>query len=362
MNRNSIKLIALLLILSLSGLAKAQMFRRTPTPNDTLISVEVDANRQVTFRIYAPEAENVTVSGDMGRNELTQNDIGVWSVTTDPVTPGVYRYSFSVDGITVMDPKSISVTENRPLVEVPGEGADFWAMKDVPHGALSMVWYPSSALKTTRRMHIYTPPGYEKGNEPLPVLYLLHGGGDNDRAWPTVGRANFILDNLLADGKIEPMIIVMPNGSIPAEQFDEDLVKDIIPFVENNYRVKTDRDSRALSGLSMGGLEALYSGIRHNKLFGYIGVLSSGWFANRPESMEAGEKMLQEHAPDINKNVTLFWITQGGQEDIAWSNCQEMLKLFDKYNVTYEYSEKPGGHSWHTWRDNLYDFARMIFK
>lgn len=352
----------ILLSFSLALNSSAQFQRRNPTPNDTLKSVEVNISGQVTFRIYAPSAEKVSISGDMGFFELAKNDIGVWSATTTGIKPGVYRYSFTVDGVAVNDPKSLAVTENRALVEVQGEGAEFWSVRDVPHGAMSQVFYYSSTLKRTRRMHIYTPPGYNKGNESLPVLYLIHGGGDTDMAWPTVGRAGFILDNLLAEGKIKPMLIVMPNGSVPDEVFTSDLIKDVIPFVEGSYRVRTGKDGRAIAGLSMGGLETLNTGIPNSAMFGYLGVLSSGWFADQVQVMEKAEKMVRENAEQFKKNVKLFWISQGGQEDIAWKNGQNMLKMFDKYGIKYSYSETPGGHSWGVWRDNLYNLAPLLFR
>lgn len=360
-----IELSAAAIMISLSLSLQAQFPRRTPTPNDTLKSVIIDPSGKVTFSIYAPEAKKVSVAGDIGFEnfkELTKNEIGVWSVTINPLKQGVYRYSFTVDGVTVNDPKNQIVTENQAMLEVTGEGSDFWSVKKVPHGDLRTVWYASATMNTTRRMHIYTPPGYDKGSESLPVLYLIHGGGDNDNAWPSVGKANFILDNLLAEGKIKPMIVVMPNGSVADEVFTNDLIKDIIPYVEKNYRAKTDNKNRALAGLSMGGLETLNTGIAYNSMFSYILPLSTGWFADQAPVMEKAEKLVKDNAVEFNKNVKLFWIAMGGPEDIAYKNCQNMLKLFDKYGIKYKYSEKPGGHTWYTWRDNLYNFAPMLFK
>jgi enterochelin esterase-like enzyme/lysophospholipase L1-like esterase len=340
-------------------------FMRQPTPNDKLISAEVIPGNKVKFRIYAPQARSVSVAGDMGWNlkiDFVKDSVGIWTGIFNDAKPGVYRYSFIVDGVRVNDPKSSIVTESPALLEVTGGGADFWAMKEVPHGDLRKVWYPSSSLKTTRRMHIYTHPGYDRSKDKLPVLYLIHGGGDNDAAWPTVGKANFILDNLLAEGRIKPMIVVMPNGSIPDEDFTRDLMNDVIPYVEKNYRVKTGKDNRALMGLSMGGLETLNTGIPNSSSFAYLLVLSSGWIPNQAAAMEQKENMVKQYADDVNKNVKLFLLTQGGQEDIAWKNCQNMMKIFDKYGLKYKYSEKPGGHTWFTWRDNLFEFAPVLFR
>lgn len=342
--------------------ASAQ-FQRTPTPNDNLKSVEVNADGSVTFRIYAPKAEQVSLSGDIMARGLTftKADNGVWSATMEKATPGAYRYTFVVDGITVFDPKFKRLGEIRPVAEIAPEGA-FWAQKDVPHGAVAQVYYKSSTMATTRRMHIWTPAGYNASTDKLPVLYLIHGGGDNDASWPGVGKAGDILDNLLAEGKMVPMVVVMPDGSISTEKFPDELTKDIIPYIEKNYRVKTDAANRALAGLSMGGLETLDSFMAHPDMFGYINVMSSGWFANNKEMYEKGEARLREIAATLNKTAKLLLFTQGGEEDIAYANGKEMLKVFDKCGIKYEYSEMPGGHSWHVWRHDLHNLAPRLFK
>ena len=348
------------------NITSAQFFNRTPTPNDTLHSAQILPNGDVLLRIYAPEAKDVSASGDIvpwgQQPEKNKAENGVWTITIPNVKPGSYRYSFVVDGVAVNDPKSMTVQENKAILDVTGEGSGFWEMKDVTHGDVRIVWYASSATKSTRRMHIYTPPGYDKSSESLPVLYLLHGGGDNDNAWPTVGKANFILDNLLAEGKIKPMIVVMPDASISVPVFTDDIINNIIPYVQNKYRVKTGKDNRALAGLSMGGLHTLNTGLAHSDKFTYILPLSTGWFSNNKEMWDEGERLLKENAEKCNENVKLFWVAMGGKEDIAYQNCQNMMKLFDQHGLKYTYSDKPGGHTWFTWRDNLYEFSQMIFK
>lgn len=356
--------VVLLIFMACLNPVNAQ-FNRTPTPNDTLQSQRILANGDVVLSIYAPNAKEVSATGDIipwGQNlESIKADNGVWTIKIPAVKPGVYRYAFSVDGLSVGDPKSIIVSENRAMIEVKGDNTGFWETRDVPHGDVRIVWYPSEATETTRRMHIYTPPEYDKNKESLPVLYLLHGGGDNDRSWPTVGRANFILDNLLAKGKTKPMIVVMPDASIDVPTFTEDLINNIIPFVENKYCVKANAENRALAGLSMGGLHTLNTGLAHCEKFAYILPLSTGWFDTQPEMWEEGKRLLKENAERCNQNTKLFWVAMGGKEDIAWQNCQNMMKLFDEYGLNFEYSEKPGGHTWYTWRDNLYDLTQMIF-
>ncbi|MEZ5071315.1 MAG: alpha/beta hydrolase-fold protein [Bacteroidales bacterium] len=359
-------LLPVLLFLTLGTALVQAQFNRTPTPNDTLHSTRILSNGDVILSIYAPEAATVSASGDIvpwGQTlETNKTDNGVWTIRIPAVKPGSYRYSFVVDGVATGDPKSMTVRENSALLDIPGEGSGFWEMKDVPHGDVRIVHYPSKATASTRRMHVYTPPGYDRATESLPVLYLLHGGGDNDRSWPTVGKANFILDNLLAEGKIAPMIVVMPDASIDVPTFTVDLIETILPYVEKNYRVKADPVHRALAGLSMGGLHTLNTGLAHCEKFAYILPLSTGWFRDRPEMWEEGRKLLEENAERCNANVKLFWVAMGGPEDIAWQNCKNMMEMFDEYGLKYTYSEKPGGHTWFTWRDNLYDLTQMIFK
>ena len=230
-----------------------------------VVSPEVSADRHVTFRIFAPKAQAVRLSGgDIPGNgqgaEMTKNTNDVWEVTFDPIRPGAYRYNFNVDGVPVIDPRNPSTSESNnnvwSLVNVPG--ADFMDTKADPHGAISAVTYYSTALKRFRRLHVYTPPGYESGKGKFPVCYLLHGAGDCDESWASVGRAGFILDNLIAEKKARPMVVVMPAGHAGpfrmggprtvVDEFSQDLLNDIMPLVERNYRVYTDRKNRAMAG------------------------------------------------------------------------------------------------------------------
>ena len=264
---HKIIIITILATIALSGSVIAQPWAPS-TPASRLISTEKAGEGKYYFRIYAPEAKQVTISGDFlpwgGKMDFARDTSGIWTGLSPVINPGVYRYNFVVDGVSVSDPKSTRVTESKALLEVEGPNGEFWSVKNVPHGDVREVTYFSTTLNKFRRMHIYTPYKYDKGTDTYPVLYLIHGGGDNDAAWPSVGKANFIMDNLLAEGKIVPMIVVMPDGSVPDEVFTNDLIKDIIPCVENKYRVKTGKDNRALAGLSMGGLETLNTGIAYN--------------------------------------------------------------------------------------------------
>ncbi|MBR4995062.1 MAG: endo-1,4-beta-xylanase Z [Alistipes sp.] len=353
-------------LLLLAGAVNAQP-RMGASPNANLKSVEVNADGSVTFRIFAPNAKSVGLSGDIMAFgvKFDKAENGVWSATLPKqmVGEGAFRYTFVVDGVQTFDPKYQRLSEIRPVVEiVKGTEQPFWAKSDVAHGAMAQVYYKSSTMNTTRRMHIWTPAGYNASGKKLPVLYLIHGGGDNDASWPGVGKAGDILDNLLAEGKIKEMIVVMPDGSMPTDKFADELVKDIIPYIQKNYRTKTDAANRAIAGLSMGGLETMESFMAYPDMFGYINVMSSGWFANNREMYANGEKRLREIASTLNKTAKLLLFTQGGPEDIAYNNGKEMLKVFDKCGIKYEFSEMPGGHSWHVWRHDLHNLAPRLFK
>jgi len=352
-------------ICALSFVSANAQFQRTPSPNDNLKSVEVNPNGSVTFRIYAPQAETVALGGDIrgASTDFNKAENGVWEATLQNVTQGAYRYNFVVDGIQVYDPKYPRIADIKPVTNIAiDQNNAFWTQKEVPHGALSQIYYPSSTMGGTRRMHIWTPAGYNASVDKLPVLYLIHGGGDNDAAWPGVGCANWILDNLLAEGKMAPMIVVMPDGSIATDKFVNEMMEDIVPFIEKNYRVIKDKDHRAIAGLSMGGLETLEVFMAYPDQFAYINVMSSGWFKDNKEMYEKGDSVLQSISKTLGQNVKYLKFTQGGPEDIAYENCKEMLKVFDKNGIKYEFSEMPGGHSFHVWRHDLNSFAQVIFK
>src|SRR3954471_17240295 len=275
--------VALLALATLAPSTSSAQGQRRSTPNDTLKSTEVSPDHKVTFRIYAPKASEVSVSGDFGQGgKMEKDDQGVWSVTVGPLAPDFYSYTFNVDGVRTVDPKNAmtkpGLNSLDSLFLVPGEQAEFEMTKDVPHGDIRAVWYRSGTLDMPRRMHVYTPPGYEGGQDRYPVLYLLHGGGDEDSGWSTIGRAGFILDNLIAAKRAVPMLVVMPNGSLPRQpnppratpgtppspeavaareaaqnRFTDELLKEVVPTIEKTFRVKADTEGRALAGLSMGG-------------------------------------------------------------------------------------------------------------
>jgi enterochelin esterase-like enzyme len=331
-------------------------------------------DNRVIFRIKAPEAKKVQI--DLVRKyDMVEDTAGVWEVTTDSINEGFHYYSLLIDGIAVADPASetfYGMGRMASGIEIPYEGDDFCAVKDVPHGEIRIRSYHSTVLEKWRQFYIYTPPGYDINlNERYPVLYILHGGGEDERGWATQGRTNLILDNLIAAGKAKPMLVVMPDGNMGVPGFGEASLKVfeaemklcVIPFVEKNYRAEIGAKSRALAGLSMGGLQTLYVGINNTDMFSALGVFSSGWIMPMQSGLaDAQYSLMKKNVDKFNGNLKLFWISMGGKEDIAYKNCQTMLAKFDELKIKYVYSEYPGGHTWPVWRHDLYSMAPLLFK
>ena len=360
------KKIVFLLALVATLPLNAQWFRQ-PTPNDTLQSVRVLPDGGVLFQVYAPSASSVSVTGDLPWDrpvKFSKASNGVWKGMCEGLEDGCFRYSFIIDGVRVQDPKA-PLSAEQASVLVKGEGY----VRQVPHGAVAQRWYWSETLGCMRRMHVWTPAGYEKSSSELPVLYLIHGGGDNDASWPGVGAAGWILDNLLAEGKMVPMIVVMPNGTIQTSDmmgevplFGKDMVTSIIPYVEANYRVVADQAHRAIAGLSMGGMETIETAFRHPELFSHVWVLSSSFSPGKQKEYVESIR-LKEIAPALNKNFKALYFTQGGPADIAYKNCQEALGYLRDAGVKFDYIENAqAGHSWITWRADLAFLAVTLFR
>ena len=397
-----------------------------------VISPEIQADHRVTFRILAPNAQTVTLNasdipaaafgeptpsasggrgGGRGGRPLQKGENGIWELTAGPVDPGAYRYIFTVDGVNTMDPRNTSIsesnTQNWSMFYVPG--ADFMDTKDLPHGAVASVTYYSKTLQKFRRMHVYTPPGYEVTAHKYPVFYLLHGAGDCDDSWTSVGRAGFILDNLIAAGKAKPMIVVMPAGHTSQTQgfggrgaaaatdgaastrpmfnddFVDDFVNDIMPYAESHYRIQADRAHRAIAGLSMGGGHTLYISIPHLEKFAYIGVYSSGLFgiagttggrggagaaaANTPAappgpnpvSVWEEQNKAKLDNPALKKDLKLFWFSTG-KDDSLISTSKATVELLNKHGFNATFEESPGAHTWINWRNYLNEFAPRLFQ
>ncbi|WP_417940495.1 alpha/beta hydrolase-fold protein [Flavobacterium sp. RS13.1] len=331
-------------------------------------------DNRVVFKVKAPEATKVQI--DLGKKyDLIKDGEGTWNVTTDVINKGFNYYSLLIDGVAVADPSSESFYGMGRMasgIEIPNKEGDFYALKDIPHGDIRIKKYFSRATNSWREMYVYTPPGYEENaTEKYPVLYLLHGGGEDQRGWATQGKANLILDNLIAENNAKPMVIAMLDGNMGGTEgfnenslkaFETELKLGAIPFVENNFKVATDAKNRALAGLSMGGLQTLYTGVKNSDMFSYIGVFSSGWWANNQTLSEPQYEFMKNNTAAINSNIKEFWISMGGKEDIAFENCKIMLSRFDQIGIKYKYSEYPGGHSWPVWRHDLFMFAPLLFR
>jgi enterochelin esterase-like enzyme len=330
-------------------------------------------NGRAVFRIKAPDAQKVQL--DLVRKyDMVKNSEGFWEVTTDSLSEGFHYYSLIIDGVAIADPASetfYGMGRMASGIEVPFKGDRYYEIRKIPHGDIRIKHYYSYVTNSWRDFYLYAPPGYDENtSEKYPVLYIMHGGGEDERGWATQGRTDLIIDNLIAERKALPMIVVMVDGNLPVNAFGEEglivfekeLKQCIIPFVEKNYRVKTESRYRALAGLSMGGIQTLYAGVKNTDIFSYLGIFSSGWFADRKELSDPQYEFMKNNTEKINNNLKQFWISQGGKEDIAWKNCQTMLAKFDELKIKYTYSEYPGGNTWPVWRNNLYNFAQLLFK
>jgi enterochelin esterase-like enzyme len=390
----------------------------------TVRSPEISADKKVTFRLSAPQATSVSVSGDwgtipasatpdataaapaargaapaapgagagMGGTAMTKDTNGIWSVTVGPLNSELYGYTFTVDGArSIWDPANMQVkrdgTNIQSVLIVPGERGDLYSINNVPHGTLAKVWYDSPTLNLKRRMYVYTPAGYETSGEKYPVFYLLHGGGGDEDAWTTLGRAPQILDNLIAAGKAKPMIVVMTNGnpgqaaapgdnpvarggaaqqnpgSMVSGQFEASLVNDVIPFIEKSYRVIANQDNRALAGLSMGGMQTQNLAINNPKLFGYISVFSMGLALNLGEDAAKLEKAYDTKIDALKSSgYKQFRIYYGKDDTLVYDSVQYLRKKLDEHNFKYVCTETTGGHAWYNWRIYLTEFAPLLFK
>ncbi len=370
------------------------------------VSPEVAADGRITFRIFAPRAQAVRVAaGDIqglapDALQMTKAESGIWEVTVSASEPGAYRYNFNVDGVATIDPRNPATSESNQntwsVVYVPG--SDVADTKDVPHGAVASVTYRSTSLGQFRRMHVYTPPGYETGTASYPVFYLLHGAGDSDESWTSVGRANVILDNLIAAKQAVPMIVVMPAGHVrgPAamgpsatQAFVDDFAKDVKPYIESHYRVRKGRANTAIAGLSMGGHQTLNVAIPHLEQFAYVGVFSSGLIGGFPEvqirmpgapaaapgAPAASAPPAPRLGPTADEWATLhaakladatlrkglmFWFATG-KDDFLFTTTQATVTFFEKHGFTPVFKQTDGAHTWVKWRHYLAEFTPQLF-
>jgi enterochelin esterase-like enzyme len=367
------------LLLSLFVPSRQTSAQTQPPP---VVSPEVGSDNRVTFRLRAPNAKEVSVSieGTAKPSPMQKDEQGLWSFTSEPLAPDFYEYSFIVDGVTNFDPSNHAVKPNflyrASEVHVPGPASLAWETNDLPHGEIHHHFYKSGVVGDQRDYYVYTPPGYDpRAKQTYPVLYLLHGYSDDASAWTAVGRANVILDNLIAQGKAKPMLIVMTLGygepkildrnsgafrdrSITDRNFSkfrEALLTEVIPRIESEYHVKKDRNSRAIAGLSMGGAESLLTGLNTLDKFAWIGAFSSGGFT--PEF----DKEFPALDASSAKQIKLLWIACGTEDHLIDIN-RDLRKWLASKSVPHSDIETPGMHTWLVWRRNLTDFAQLLFR
>lgn len=358
-----------LLTVLLAGSVLLAQPARTPQ----IVSPEVHPDSSVTFRLFAPKANEATFYGDWmpvgALEKMKKGDDGVWTYTTPPLPPSIYIYSFTLDGLTIADPVNprikLRARTSASLLEVPGKTPSLWDARDVPHGAVEINYQKSKALNgETRSFWVYTPPGYEKERgRQYPVLYLFHGSNDTAGGWVLAGQANYILDNLLADRKLVPMIVVMPFGhAVPfgspreiqaknTEVFERYVLEDVMPLVESKYRAKKDRAHRAIAGLSMGGGQALAIGFNHLELFSAIGAFS----AAVPDKFETRLGGLAKH------KLNVLWFACG-QDDSLMQRSKDLDALLTKQNVPHTFRATAGAHTYTVWRHYLGEFAPLLFQ
>jgi enterochelin esterase family protein len=376
--RNLPKLLASSLVLiALAAPALAQ----APFQPPPVVSPDIGANRDVTLRLRAPSAERVDLvsGGDIpgvpmqGGLPLAKGADGVFSVMLPGLAAGAYRYRFTVDGVPTGDPSNPATSESNAnawsLFYVPG--APFMDTQRIAHGSVAEVNYFSTALGRTRRMHVYTPPGYEKSRDSYPVFYLLHGAFDGDDSWPTVGRAGFIVDNLIASGDARPMIVVMPDGhtarfggtagGLNTADFVREFTADIKPYVERTYRIRKGRASTAIAGLSMGGAQTLDIAFGDLASYGYVGVFSSGVFGieNNADWENAHGTQLDDAA--AKRDLELVWFSTG-KDDFLLGTTKATVAMLEKHGFDVVYEESAGGHTWINWREYLAKFAPQLFR
>lgn len=358
----------LVAVLSL-GIAAGSQAQQQSSPADSLVSPLI-SDGAVTLQIHAPNADRVLVTGDWMTTreplEMSMNADGVWALTIDDLRPDYYSYTFNVDGVPTLDPLNPEIKQGIRRVDnmfyLQGPETKFQDNQQVPHGQIRKVWYESDTLGIQRRMHVYTPADYDDTDRSYPVFYLLHGGGDDDSGWSTIGRAGFILDNLIAAGDARPMIVVMPNGSLPQanrSDFERELMNDIRPVVEDRFRVETGPRSRAIAGLSMGGAHTTQVFGRNPDEFAYVSIWSAGF--SSAEEYESAYADFFAQADRINEDVEHFSIVVGS-DDFAYPGSITLCATLERHGIEHAFIETGGGHTWLNWRQYLHDFAQELFR
>lgn len=390
------RLLFLVFLIAFVGSTQAQETIRTNTGN--IVSPEIANDNSVTFRMFAPNAQKVEIEGNFlprtgrgGRTAMTKDERGVWSYKTAPLQPEMHTYCYYVDGIRMTDPNSIymcrDIATYMNYFFIDGELSANYIVRDVPHGTVSKVWYPSPGLDMDeRRFTVYTPAGYEEGKKRYPVLYLLHGAGGDENAWSELGRAAQIADNLIAQGKAEPMIIVMPNGNgaqkaVPGEYensmqkpsfqnrrtmdgaIEMAFPKDVVGYVDAHFRTIADKNHRAISGLSMGGFHTIYISANNPDMFGYIAPMSAA--INRQSRNQQQPEIyqnLEEKMVKLFQKKPKLYLISIGKTDFLYQDNVNFRKMLDDHGFKYEYFETDEGHIWANWRKYLNNMLPKLFK
>jgi enterochelin esterase-like enzyme len=344
-----------------------------------IVSPEVHPDRRVTFRLNAPKATEVLLRGEFmrGTQSLERDTRGVWSITVGPLEPEIYHYNFILDGLRIIDPGNAQLKTGsaastlQSSLEIRADTAAFYDGQPVPHGEIRTHWYESKSLQTLRRVTVYVPPGYDDNSQTrYPVLYLLHGANADENAWHRIGRANLILDNLLAAKKSKPFLVIMPFGyGVPpgaaqsdnTARFSEDLRQDLIPYIDARYRTQRDREQRALAGLSMGGDQALRIGLNHLDIFSHIGSFSPG-LGRGSNFAPIYARLIAEPAVS-NEKLKLLWIGCGREDDDSHFGGSKRLSAFlTQHQITHTFRETDGAHTWMVWRRYLHEIAPLLFQ
>jgi enterochelin esterase-like enzyme len=386
-----VKIAQVLLTALLCSTCGAQPSMPSPAPTNVRGAdyPRINADNSVTFRVKADQAEKVQLLLNFQPVDMLKSDHGSWELTTKPLSPGFYYYGVSVDGFSSTDPGSktvIAANKETNVLEIPGPESDFFAIKDVPHGNLRIAWYKSKTTGEYRRIFVYTPPGYDDNKVRYPVLYLQHGHGEDEAGWSEQGRENFILDNLIAAGKAKPMIVVNEDGMTGAplqigpppkppagtpqpsrphgfvdlkyETFDSIVSKDLIHFIDANYRTLANREHRALAGLSMGGGQSIRIGLHHPELFTYLGAFSPALAITDTKTDYDGA--LADPA-QVNRQYKLIWLGIG-REDFLFKPVSGTHEVLNKAGINHVWVETDGSHSWTVWRKYLAEFTSRLFR
>lgn len=396
--RKQILFVTALFLMTINSFAQQALFGGAP-----IVSPEVKADHTVTFRIQAPAADSVQITGDFlppvkmktqwgvidvaGTAKLTKDEKGVWTFTSQPLASDLYSYTVIVDGFKTTDPGNVYIIRDVASVFnvfiVGGGKGDLYQVNKIPHGSVTRRWYDSPGNNMPRRVTVYTPPGYETSKEQYPVLYLLHGMGGDEEAWIALGRTSQILDNLIAQGKAKPMIVVMTNGNVaqeaapgesylgyvkPGMQMEhtmdgkfEETFPDVIKFVEGNYRVIANKSGRAIAGLSMGGYHSLHISRFYPNTFDYVGLFSAAIMSDPKNTSKVYENFDSTLEAQMKNGYKLYWIGIG-KADFLYKLNEEYRAKLDKMGMKYTYVETAGGHTWTNWRVYLSEFAPLLFK